>query len=196
MTKHDPSGWTPRRRAWLRLAAPVALAASMLGAASPALANPNAVHVTVTGDRTDLNRITGRSFAYASGTYGSATANGVSWGTVCMAPCERTVDPSGEYVVGRHPMTFSRRLRLEGQGPDVEVHVQRPGRLGLRLLGAVLTGAGAAMLIAGPAMMAAGTNRGMRRTGTILLGVGIPVTGLGITALVFGRAKAVVRPRR
>ena len=90
-------------------------------------------------------------------------------------------------------MTFSHRLRLDGHGPEVEVHVKRKGRYALRMLGVGLTGAGLAMMIAGPVALATGTNR---RAGGFLLGFSFPVTGLGIAALILGKAKASVRARR
>ena len=117
----------------------------------------------------------------------------MQWKLVCSEPCERRVDArDGKFVVGEHPLTFSKSFTLDQQQGDVVIE-GRPGSKAARILGAVGLGLGLGLMIASPVAFVFPKNE--LATFAILLGSGTALTVAGTFGLVYGRARVKIRAR-
>lgn len=153
----------------------------------PPLAAGPVVHLSLTRDK-PVTLYEVRSELVAGGY--NASLYGMSFRSVCTAPCDRVVDGSrgqqfflatGEGVV----WTASRKFTLEQRSGALDIAV-RPGGRGLRIVGAILLGIGIGAAIGGT-ILAIG--KPTRIAGYGLLGVAVPGLGAGIPMTILGRTR-------
>jgi hypothetical protein len=120
----------------------------------------------------------------------------MQWRSVCIEPCDRRIDGrQGEtFVVGDHPLTFSKKFSLEHEDGDVVI-TGRPGSKAARVLGAVGLGLGLGLLISSPLVFVLPKEH--RVVGlAVLLGGGAAFTVAGTFGLVYGRARVRIDRKR
>jgi hypothetical protein len=118
----------------------------------------------------------------------------MQWKLACSEPCERRIDArnGSKFVVGDHPLTFSKGFTLDQQQGNVVIE-GRPGSKVERVLGAVGLGLGIGLMIASPVAFVFPENE--LATFAILLGSGGALTVAGTFGLVYGRARVKIRTR-
>ncbi len=162
--------------------------------ASPAPEGPR-VHIERSRDvPVSLYEVRGEFAAVGS----AGTVQGVAYGSVCGAPCDRVVDGSeGQSFFlatqGRNGgvAVASKRFTLADQRGDLTIRV-KPGRVGLRFGGLMMTSFGLTGAVLGPSLL--GVGRAMDqpsyiRPGIALTVAGIPLAAVGIVMTVLGRTR-------
>lgn len=130
------------------------------------------------------------SEGYVSGY--NVSGRSMTFETVCQSPCDRVIDTSGgrRFMVGNDLWTFSRKIDLSNEGPEVTLDIVRQGSTAARISGAVLFGLGLGGLISGPLLLFL---QSTRTAGAVITGVSVPLFAVGLPLMILGRAKAKVR---
>lgn len=156
---------------------------------APAVGRP-LVHMEVKPNAKPVQLRLITSEGYVSGY--NVSGRSMTFETVCQSPCDRVIDATGgkRFMVGNDMWTFSRKIDLSNEGPDVTLDVVRPGNTAARISGAVLFGLGLGGLISGPLLLLLESTR---TAGAVITGVSVPLFAVGLPLMILGRAKAKVR---
>lgn len=149
--------------------------------------------VTLNGDGVRLERLTGTasvSMAWGSGGWGSGSAE--LYEVVCMAPCNKQVDPSAQYRLAGPGLVATGTFPISGSTAHIDAHM---GSRAQRTGGWVIFGVGLAVGAMGFLIGAAvGTEPTTLSGGTQVGGGGTPYLiagGIGVAAAIGGLVMVV-----
>ena len=188
---------SPRAALATALGLAITLAAPVVRADEPASPSPEGPRVHIERSRdvpVSLYQVRGEFAAVGS----AGSVYGVAYSAVCSAPCDRVVDGSeGQSFFlasqGRSGgvAVASKRFTLVDQRGDLTIRV-KPGRVGLRFGGLMMTSFGLTGAILGVSLL--GVGRAMDqpsfiRPGIALTVAGIPLAAAGIVMTILGRTR-------